>query len=347
MARYILQPYTTPKSRHTCPSCGHKQEFKYYIDSRTNEVLPEQFGLCNRVSCGYHLSPYDDSTGMSYSEQVYQKGREEARNNLDYQPSFKTAPPPPPIVPIPAEVVAKSMSHYEHNDFYRLLCTRIGVGEANRIVSQFGIGTSTFYPGACVFWQYDQKGQVRGGQVVKFDETGHTAYAPDGHGELKRCTNWVHWAMVGRHKQLGQALPEWLQAYIDAHVFSPCLFGLQQLAATPAHLPVALVEAPKTAALCAAYFPNFIWMATGSLQQLNRERLAPLRGRKIVLFPDMSPTGSAYADWKDRAERLNAQGFSITLNDYEQKADPQQRANKWDMADVILEQYAGYPPSWD
>ena len=347
MARYILEPYTTPKSRHTCPSCGHKKEFKFYIDSRTNEVLPEQFGLCNRITCGYHLSPYDTSAGISYAEQVYQMGKEEARDNPDYRPVFKPAPPPPPIVPIPADVVEKSMSHDEHNDFACLLRSRLGVGEANRLVKQFSIGTSTFWPGACVFWQYDQAGRVRGGQVVKFDEAGHTAVEPDEHGEAHRCTNWVHWAMNRRYKELGQPRPEWLQAYLDARVFSPCLFGLQQLATAPLDQPIALVEAPKTAVLCAGYFPNFLWMATGSLQQLNRERLNPLRGRKIVLFPDMSPDGAAYAEWQTRAERLNAQGFSIKIDDYEQAADPQMRAKKWDMADVILEQYAGYPPSWD
>ena len=347
--RYILERYTTKKSRTTCPSCERRERFTHFIDTRTNERLPEQYGRCDRQDeCGYFLSPYDKSTGTSYAEHVYLKSKEEARLNTDYRPAPRPAPtPPPPIVPIPAEVVAKSMSHYERNDFFHLLWSHLGMGEANRLVKQFSVGTSTFWPGAAVFWQYDEQGRVRGGQVVKFDEAGHTAKEANEEGEVKRCTRWVHWALVRRFKELGQKRPEWLQSYLDAKTFSPCLFGLQQLTTAPLDQPIALVEAPKTAVLCAGYFPNFLWLATGSLQQLNRERLNPLRGRKIMLFPDMSPNATAYADWQARAERLNAQGFQITLNDYEQRATPQMRADNWDMADLILEQYAGYPPSWD
>jgi hypothetical protein len=349
-ARYQLIPYTNRSSRTECPACRKRGEFKGWVDTHTGETLPELFGACNRASCGYILSPYDKREGTSYAQRVYEKGQEEARNNPNYKFRPYSPPPPPPIIAIPKEIVAASMGHYQQNTFARILQDTFGVGEARELLQRFHIGTSTMWPAATVFWQHDTLGRARGGQVVQFDEQGHTAKeivpSPDGPRE-KRCTGWAHWALVKRYKQQGLPKPQWLADYIEAHSFSPCLFGLPQLATAPLGMKVGLVEAPKSAVLCAGYFPEMLWMATGSLGQLTADRLAPIRGREVVLYPDMSPDGSAFDKWQSRAEGLNATGFSITLDDYESVASTENRHSKWDMADIILEQHPGYPPSWD
>jgi hypothetical protein len=353
--RYQLVRYTTRASRTTCPACRKRGTFKGWVDTATGEVLPEQFGACDRATCGYMLSPYDKSKGTSYAQEVYERGRVEARNNPDYKPRPYIAPPPPPIIPIPQEIVTASMRHYEQNTFARLLQDTFGAGEAKELLQRFHIGTSTHWPGATVFWQHDTVGRARGGQVVLFDGQGHTAKQTverGGEPEVERCTGWVHRALAKRYKAAGQPKPQWLTDYLDAGIFSPCLFGLSQLATAPPTMKVALVEAPKTAALCAGYFPEMLWMATGTLSQLTADRLAPLRGRNIVLYPDMSPPDmpfekSALGKWQKRAEELNAAGFSIAVDSYESDATPEQRHSKWDLADIILEQHAGYPPSWD
>jgi hypothetical protein len=348
--RYQLIPYTTKASRTECPACRKRGEFKGWVDTHTGETLPELFGQCNRASCGYKLSPYDKSEGKSYAQRVYEQGQEEARNNPNYKPRPWVAPPPPPIIAIPQEIVAASMAHYEQNTFARILQDTFGAGEARELLQRFHVGTSTYWPGATVFWQHDTLNRARGGQVVRFDKQCHTAkytvQTEDGPTE-KRCTNWVHWALSSRYQKQGSPRPHWLQEYIDAHSFSPCLFGLSQLRKAPLGQKVGLVEAPKSAVLCAGYLPETLWMATGSLGQLTAERLQPIKGRQIVLYPDMSPDGSAFAAWQNKAEQLNAAGFSITLSDYESDAPAEQRHSKWDMADIILEQHAGYPPSWD
>lgn len=352
--RYQLIKYTTKASRSTCPACGKRGTFKGWVDTTTGEALPEQFGACDRATCGYLLSPYDKSTGTSYAQRVYEQGQEEARNNPNYKPQRYIAPPPP-IIPIPQELVAASMGHYQQNTFARLLQATFGVGETKELLQRFHIGTSTHWPGATVFWQHDTMGRARGGQVVCFGEDGRTArqiVQTEEGPEERRCTGWVHRALAKRYKKTGQPQPQWLTDYLDAGIFSPCLFGLPQLATAPLAMKVGLVEAPKTAVLCAGYFPQMLWMATGTLSQLTADRLAPLRGRNIVLYPDMSPeempfNKSAFGKWQTRAEELNAAGFSITLDDYESDATPEQRHLKSDMADIILEQHAGYPPSWD
>ena len=53
---YHLQKYAGTSTRHTCPQCGHKGEFTYYVDER-NVPIDESCGRCNRERCGYHLTP--------------------------------------------------------------------------------------------------------------------------------------------------------------------------------------------------------------------------------------------------------------------------------------------------
>lgn len=55
--KYILEKYSGAASRFTCPNCGRK-EFTRYINIETNEYLPYEFGICNRlIKCGYKKYP--------------------------------------------------------------------------------------------------------------------------------------------------------------------------------------------------------------------------------------------------------------------------------------------------
>ena len=350
--RYELQPYTGPASRYTCPLCEHRRELARYVDTETGELLPDEYGKCNRAdNCGYHLSPYHAAPGgQSYAEQVRhsEQGTEWQLSARPWaQRSTLTAPRaqvakreiPALVVSIPIETMRATLGHYRRNALAELLTTHFGVGVASELLTRFALGTSAHWPGACVFWLVDEQGRVRGGQVVRYDETGHTVKQPT------RCTTWAHTALAARCRQLGQPLPEWLTAYSATEVPKcPCLFGLPQLATAPRGQPVALVESAKTAMLCTPYLPAYTWLATMGKSYLTAERLAPVKGRPLVLFPDAGAT----ADWQRRAEQLRAQGFTVRVSDWlESQATPEQRAAGIDLADLLLSQWPGYPPSWD
>ena len=49
----------------------------------------------------------------------------------------------------------------------------------------------------------------------------------------------------------------------------------------------------KTAIICAAMMPQYLWLATGGKSGLTSERLSSLKGRKIIVFPDID----AFKDW--------------------------------------------------
>jgi hypothetical protein len=96
--------------------------------------------------------------------------------------------------------------------------------------------------------------------------------------------------------------------------------------------------------LAAPYFPRFLWMATMGLSYLTPERLAPLRGRRLVLFPD----AGALDKWQARASELRRLGFEVQVSEeLERLATEEERAAGLDLADVLLREWPGYPPNWD
>ena len=84
--------------------------------------------------------------------------------------------------------------------------------------------------------------------------------------------------------------------YIYNNLGKQCLFGEHLLSLCPG-LPVALVEAEKTAAICSAVFPEFLWLATGGLGQFN-DRVKVHLCRQVIAFPDLG----ACDRWRKKAK---------------------------------------------
>ena len=115
-----------------------------------------------------------------------------------------------------------------------------------------------------------------------------------------------------------------------ADVKVSCLFGEHLLNADP-QKPVAIVEAPATAITSSFYFPEFIWLATGSLSYLTRERCRALRGRSVVLFPDLG----GFDKWTQIAITMKDL-FTIKVADFLEKiATSEERKNGLDLRDYL------------
>ena len=107
--------------------------------------------------------------------------------------------------------------------------------------------------------------------------------------------------------------------------------------------PVAVVEAEKTAVILSAHYPQYLWLATGGLGEVQPEKFRPLKGRRVILFPDADPDGKAYAYWYKAAQTVMAQPYwegsppirvSALL---EQHATPEQKGRKIDLVEFITE----------
>jgi hypothetical protein len=84
------------------------------------------------------------------------------------------------------------------------------------------------------------------------------------------------------------------------------------------------------------YLPDFVWLATGGKQNINliEKAAGHLKGRKVVLFPDLTTT----TDWKVKALELQSKyKLDISVSDYlERIATEQERAAGLDLADYFL-----------
>jgi hypothetical protein len=79
-------------------------------------------------------------------------------------------------------------------------------------------------------------------------------------------------------------------------------------------------------------------MATGSIHNLQEDRLGAVKNRHVILFPDTDLDGRAFSLWSRRAEELNQKGWHIQVSDYlEKTATKEQRLLKIDIADLLVD----------
>jgi hypothetical protein len=288
-------------TRYHCPSCQQRDKtFSLYIDTETGEHISPSVGRCNRESsCGYHYTP----------KQYFQD------NNISFDTSKPKAYTPKIITPkqklisfIPVNVFKASLKSYDENNFIKFLINLFGNDVTSELISKYFIGTSKHWNVATVFWQIDFNGKIRTGKIMLYDAiTGK---------RIKEPFNHIQWV----HKVIKQ--PEF--------TLQQCLFGEHLL--HDKTKPVAIVESEKTAIIASVYLTQFIWVAAGSLTNLNAERCSILKGRSVTLFPDLK----GFDKWNTKAKELSHIA-SFTVSDLlERKATETEREQSFDLADYLI-----------
>lgn len=299
--KYILEPYKGMNTRYRCPSCQQRDKtFSLYIDTETGEHIHPTVGRCNRESnCGHHYTPkqYFQDNNISF----------DTPQPKAYKPRPVT-PQPKPVSFIPVEVFKASLKAHETNHFVQFLINLFGVEVASQLVSRYFIATSKYWNGGTVFWQIDTQGKVRTGKIM--------LYSPTTGKRIKEPFNHINWV----HKALKQPEFELRQ----------CLFGEHLLIEKTK--PVAIVESEKTAVIASVYLPQFIWVAVGSLTNLNAEKCSILKGRTVTLFPDLN----GFEKWSSKAKELSHLA-NFTVSDLlERKATEAERKQGFDLADYLI-----------
>jgi len=316
-----LERYTGPRSRHECPACHDKQSFTYYLDGNTEQVIDKTVGRCNRESkCGYHyppreyfksnpsrsnrplLIPWPEEWGPEY-ETEYDKPKD---NKAYYKPE---PPRKPDFIP---DYYLKTFAGYGCN-FMKFLSTLFDDKTANELRWRYRLGCTENR--SVIYWQIDIKDRIRTGKIMQYDrKTGKRIKKENG------AIDWVHSALKRSNE-----LPE------DFSLVQ-CLFGEHLLSKSPDRI-VALVESEKSAIIGAGVYPDYIWLATGGKSQLSREKLRPLKGRTVIMFPDVD----AYPSWCEKANEMNAMGINAIVSDVlEKNATPEDREAQIDVADWLI-----------
>ena len=177
--------------------------------------------------------------------------------------------------------------------------------------------------GGVIFWQIDHEERTHDGKVVYYNPDCHRSKQKDLH------PTWV--SSLLKHRMA--SLP-------NDHT-SHCLFGLHLLREVGGE--VCIVEAEKTAIIMSELYPDYLWLASGGLNELQPYKFHPLRGRKVILFPDTDPDGLAFKRWWDIAQEIMHSDFwedspPIYVSPLlEQKASPDQKSRKIDLVDFKFE----------
>ena len=210
--------------------------------------------------------------------------------------------------------------------------------QMERAASRYRLGMAR--DGGVIFWQIGWSGRVHDGKIMY--------YRPDCHRDHGHHPTWVSAELKRFYLSPDDPLNDVIR---PVHI----LFGLHLLTTHNSKLttdstlytlhsklktpPIAIVESEKTAIICSEHFPDYLWMATGGLSELSPDKLFPLRGRRIILFPDTDPDGTAYRTWYEVARKAQwLLGHPVTVSPLlEQRATPAQKAAKIDLADFLLQ----------
>jgi hypothetical protein len=141
-------------------------------------------------------------------------------------------------------------------------------------------------------------------------------YSPTTGKRVKNLELPVYWV----HKALKQPEFELRQ----------CLFGEHLL--IDKTKPVAIVESEKTAVIASVYLPQFIWVAVGSLTNLNAEKCSILKGRTVTLFPDLN----GFDKWSSKAKELSHLATFTVSDLLERKATESEKKQGFDLADYLI-----------
>ncbi len=307
-----LQPYKGKSTRHSCPACETKQSFTLYIDGNTHEPIHRTVGKCNRESkCGYHYTPkqyfIDNPTSRS-TDDAYPGSCTYARPSVSKKSPLQSGL----VGTIPFRFVEKSASY--KSNFVRFLFEHFSDEQIHNAAENYALGATKNKE--VIFWQIDIMGKVRTGKIMQYNPaTGKRIKHKSG------AIDWVH-NKLKQKKQLSE----------DFNL-QQCFFGEHLLKIYP-EKNVAIVESEKSAIIASCIVPNTVWLAAGNLNGLSVEKCQILKGRDVMLYPDLG----AFEKWSLKSTEMHEKcNCKITISTLlEDEATDTERANGLDIADFIV-----------
>lgn len=300
--RYVLEKYTSVKSRHTCPNCLEKHTYTRFIDVTTGEYLDEKFGRCDRVEkCGYFESPtgkdLQGKTLMVKPKEVI-KGYQEEMLGISLMENSKV---------LESLTFNDNLSLFLFNNFDPI--------KVKDTLVKYKVGESKKWKSATTFWQIDQQFDTRTGKIILYDvETGKRVKKP------RPFVSWEH--VVDKYLKDKQ--------YYDFNM-KQCLFGEHLVTSETDEIHI--VESEKTALLC-DIIGGKTWLALGGIEMINEERLLPFKHCKMIFYPDKGAI--AVEKWQKKLASFT-EVFNIQVNTSLEKSD---LIDGSDLGDLIIQKYS-------
>lgn len=240
----------------TCPSCNEEGCFVRYKNASTGEYLEGDFGRCDRENnCGHFKMP--ENNRPLESESSY---KEEYISILDTDY-------------IPDRIITGIRKLRLHNDFLRTL---IGIFGKNKVLDAYEkYKLCTWYDNSIIFPYYSYG--LHSGKIIWYDESLHRI--KDGN---KGRIQWLH--NCNYRSDDGQMHG----IYFEGKHTIP-LFGHHLIVKESNRLDtyICLVEAEKTAFIMSMIYPQYIWLATGGLRNVQKYKFYMFQRCKVLVFSDM------------------------------------------------------------
>lgn len=299
-------PQLAKRGKSVCSYCG-KKTFVNYIYSDGTPVADGVCGKCDRAdNCGVHYPPreyFKDNPRLDSAR--YTRFRPQRKRPVITPPSY-----------IDSSLMMGTMRGYEKNPLAKFLHSifdaKAGTDIVQANIERYAVGTSSKYNGSAIFWQIDQFGRIRSGQIIGYDST-------TGKRNHKQ-QNWVHSVMESEYPDFKLE-----QCYFGSHLINAAdkvvaeihrewdaMPNMQKCEVEPI---IYLFESPKAAVIMSI---ALMWggcrmtevpMATCSCGNLNPSldsrknpynKIQVLKNRKVVLFPD----NGKFEEWKAKGEQL-------------------------------------------
>ena len=168
-----------------------------------------------------------------------------------------------------------------------------------------------------IFWQIDEQKQIHRGKVMWYNDNGHRLKLtrPDGseYGKVQ-----MMWKYLNHDRDREPEM---------------CFFG-QHLVTLYPDKPIAIVESEKTAIVMSYLYPQYVWLATLSLNNFQAYRLNFLKDtkRRVMVFPDADGT----ARWMEKTAAISdLTGLKMCANLFAYVFGD----GKQDVADIVFEGY--------
>ena len=137
----------TSSKKFRCRKC-HKNTLVKFVDIETDELMPDNFGRCDRQSsCSFFEIPKGKlNTKFEYK---YVKPSEVSFHKYN--------------------LVSESGQNFINNNFIQFIKSLFGEEAAKEVIKKYLIGTSKLWNGANVFWQIDNNQKVRHGKIMLYN----------------------------------------------------------------------------------------------------------------------------------------------------------------------------------
>lgn len=192
------------------------------------------------------------------------------------------------------------------SDFCQEIVARQWLTETQmrRAAERYRLGRSR--SGKTIFWMIDEIGQVLDGHIG---------------------SSWVSQMLLQRHPDLLSGIP-------TVH----CFFGEHLLTMGNAS-KVCLIESERSAVILSEIYPEYTWLAWVYTSNLTIDKLEPLTGHRVVLYPRASEAKEDFTFCSELASQArHLYNLNITVNDVlEHQASPEQKARRIDLFEYISE----------